>query len=71
MKKVEQVLTLSLYHRGRHVFEEPKEEDVYIEPSFAESLSPLSFMIRALYEMQVPLGSKIKITMETVPEDTK
>lgn len=64
--KVEQVLTLSVYEGGMHrvkgkVTGENKKWGML---SFAQSMSPVHFMIQEFKD--VPLGTKIKVTMEVV-----
>ena len=60
--KIEKVLTLSSYEGSHHKVEGWLENDG--KASFAESLSPLHFMIRAFAHR--PLGTKIRVTMEEV-----
>lgn len=60
--KISKVFTLSEYTGGRHITSGWLSNGGWI--SFAESLSPLSGMIKAFYLR--PLGTKIKVTMEEV-----
>ena len=60
--KIEKVFTLSAYEQGRHrVAGWVKSQQ---ELSFAESLSPLHYMIECFHLR--PLGTKIKVTMEEI-----
>ena len=61
--RIEKVFTLSEYKGGSHRTKGWLEDGR--EASFAESLSPLHFMIRA-FELR-PLGTKIRVVM--VEED--
>lgn len=60
--KVIKVFTLSSYENGMHRTTGWFEDDR--TASFAESLSPLSWMIRA-FSLR-PLGTKIRVTMEEI-----
>jgi hypothetical protein len=60
--KIEKVFTLSSYEGGMHRTKGWISDDR--TTSFAESLSPLSWMIRA-FSLR-PLGTKIKVTMEEI-----
>lgn len=65
--KVEQTLTLSKYDFGNHSL----EQDAPGRPCFLESLNAIDAMIVDLYNQGVPIGSKIKITMEVVELNKK
>lgn len=66
-------LTLSLYNLGTHVSDPNnylmKDERFTknARPSFAESLSPVGFLLDDLYAMGAKLGSKVTLTL-TVTE---
>lgn len=57
--RVSQKLTLSKYDGGQHHFKDNR----YGTPSFAQSLSPIHFMIRDLYLKGAKLGSTVTVTM--------
>jgi len=59
---ISKVFTLSEYTGGTHITKGWVKEDGRI--SFAESLSPMEWMIKA-FTLR-PLGTKIKVTMEEV-----
>lgn len=60
--KIEKVFTLSEYKGSHHVTKGFAKVDGDI--SFAETLSPMCFMIESFKYR--PLGTKIKVTMEEV-----
>lgn len=60
--KVTKTFTLSMYDRGQHTTKGSIPADSTQMASFAESFSPLHEMIEAFASL--PLGTKIKVTME-------
>jgi phage-related protein len=64
--KVSRILTMSKYIDGRHFVKDNCQTDKSNRYSFAESLSPLHFMIEELGEAKIPLGTKIKVTMQVI-----
>jgi hypothetical protein len=66
--KNSRVVTLSRYSGGMHTFEKPKDEldkkYIGVQISVSETLTVFTEMLFELYLMGVPLGSKIKVTME-------
>lgn len=71
MKRVSKVFTLSVYNDGQHKIKGKRSIDDYKygRSSFAESLSPLGFMIDRLNDH--PLGTKIKVTMSVIKGEKK
>lgn len=65
MKTYSRIFTLSVYDRGAHRISGrvSSTDKKYSKKSFAESLSPLTFMIN---EIKAPLGTKIRVTMEVL-----
>lgn len=59
---VERVLTLSQYDWGVFFYDESQPG----RGSFAESMSSIREMAETLYNIGIPLGTKIKITMTPV-----
>lgn len=62
--RISKILTLSVYKDGMHRVKgkATKEDKKWGRLSFGESLSPLHFMTQSFKDL--PLGTKIKITME-------
>jgi len=67
ISRVEERFTLSAYEYGKHRIEGPlTEEDItFGRASFRESLSPILDMISQFKDW--PLGSKVIVTMEILP----
>jgi len=61
--KTSRVLTLSSYDKGHQRVDGEASEN----PSFGESLSPITFMLGAFKGL--PTGTKIKVTMEMVEKE--
>lgn len=66
--KIEETLTLSVYQIGHHRREgkATKEDKKWNRMSFGESFSPLRYMVQSFSDL--PLGTKIRVTMEVVDE---
>ncbi len=73
MRSVRETFTLSKYLHGSHEIEDTTENKQHPEAySFAESLSPLHFMIRRIAaENKLPLGTRIKVIMKPLKSKCK